>query len=182
MMTLGWIHTHPSQSCFLSSVDLHTHCGYQSILDEAGGGGGRGPEPRYDQPRYDHITTDTPHTLPLPPPYPITAPPVSVPVCTPYRPPTTPCSPATLHPPIPPPPPPPVAIVLSPKHAPSVGVFRLCHPEPAGLKEVQDCRKKGFHPDHQRNGSGPGNSVYDHAEHVQWQSAKHAHLVDLRST
>lgn len=110
MMTLGWIHTHPSQSCFLSSVDLHTHCGYQSILDEA------------------------------------------------------------------------VAIVLSPKHAPSVGVFRLCHPEPAGLKEVQDCRKKGFHPDHQRNGSGPGNSVYDHAEHVQWQSAKHAHLVDLRST
>ena len=26
---LGWIHTHPSQSCFLSSVDVHTHCGYQ---------------------------------------------------------------------------------------------------------------------------------------------------------
>lgn len=32
---LGWIHTHPSQSCFLSSVDVHTHCGYQTMLDEA---------------------------------------------------------------------------------------------------------------------------------------------------
>ena len=26
---LGWIHTHPTQTCFLSSVDVHTHCGYQ---------------------------------------------------------------------------------------------------------------------------------------------------------
>lgn len=26
---LGWIHTHPTQSCFLSSIDVHTHCGYQ---------------------------------------------------------------------------------------------------------------------------------------------------------
>lgn len=24
LLTLGWIHTHPSQTCFLSSVDLHT--------------------------------------------------------------------------------------------------------------------------------------------------------------
>ncbi len=32
---LGWIHTHPSQTCFLSSVDVHTHCGYQTMLDEA---------------------------------------------------------------------------------------------------------------------------------------------------
>jgi len=32
---LGWIHTHPTQSCFLSSVDVHTHCGYQTMLDEA---------------------------------------------------------------------------------------------------------------------------------------------------
>ena len=32
---LGWIHTHPSQSCFLSSIDVHTHCGYQTMLDEA---------------------------------------------------------------------------------------------------------------------------------------------------
>lgn len=29
---LGWIHTHPTQSCFLSSIDVHTHCGYQVWL------------------------------------------------------------------------------------------------------------------------------------------------------
>ncbi|KAJ6484536.1 hypothetical protein DFH09DRAFT_949296 [Mycena vulgaris] len=28
LITLGWIHTHPSQSCFMSSVDLHTHAGH----------------------------------------------------------------------------------------------------------------------------------------------------------
>ena len=28
---LGWIHTHPSQTAFLSSVDLHTHCGYIDV-------------------------------------------------------------------------------------------------------------------------------------------------------
>jgi STAM-binding protein len=32
---LGWIHTHPTQTCFLSSIDVHTHCGYQTMLDEA---------------------------------------------------------------------------------------------------------------------------------------------------
>ena len=30
---LGWIHTHPTQTCFLSSVDVHTHCGYQVGLE-----------------------------------------------------------------------------------------------------------------------------------------------------
>ena len=35
LLTLGWIHTHPTQSCFMSSVDLHTHCGYQVMLPEA---------------------------------------------------------------------------------------------------------------------------------------------------
>lgn len=34
---LGWIHTHPTQTCFLSSIDVHTHCGYQ-----VGRGVGRG--------------------------------------------------------------------------------------------------------------------------------------------
>ena len=29
LLTLGWIHTHPTQTCFMSSVDLHTHCSYQ---------------------------------------------------------------------------------------------------------------------------------------------------------
>eukprot|EP00884_Botryococcus_braunii_P019618 jgi/Botrbrau1/633/Bobra.0161s0024.2 len=32
---LGWIHTHPTQTCFLSSIDVHTQCGYQTMLDEA---------------------------------------------------------------------------------------------------------------------------------------------------
>lgn len=35
LITLGWIHTHPSQTSFMSSVDLHTHCSYQLILPEA---------------------------------------------------------------------------------------------------------------------------------------------------
>ncbi|CAH0491322.1 unnamed protein product [Peronospora farinosa] len=35
LLTLGWIHTHPKQDCFLSSVDIHTQCGFQSILPEA---------------------------------------------------------------------------------------------------------------------------------------------------
>ncbi|KLO07033.1 Mov34-domain-containing protein [Schizopora paradoxa] len=35
LMTLGWIHTHPTQSCFMSSVDLHTHAGFQCMLPES---------------------------------------------------------------------------------------------------------------------------------------------------
>ncbi|XP_032433768.1 STAM-binding protein-like A [Xiphophorus hellerii] len=35
LITLGWIHTHPTQTAFLSSVDLHTHCSYQIMLPEA---------------------------------------------------------------------------------------------------------------------------------------------------
>lgn len=35
LFVLGWIHTHPTQSCFLSSVDLHTQNGYQIMLPEA---------------------------------------------------------------------------------------------------------------------------------------------------
>ncbi|KAJ7450735.1 hypothetical protein B0H11DRAFT_2077011 [Mycena galericulata] len=29
------IHTHPSQSCFTSSVDLHTHASFQRMLPES---------------------------------------------------------------------------------------------------------------------------------------------------
>ncbi|KAG0579254.1 hypothetical protein KC19_4G085600 [Ceratodon purpureus] len=29
LFQLGWIHTHPKQTCFMSSVDLHTHYSYQ---------------------------------------------------------------------------------------------------------------------------------------------------------
>uniref|UniRef100_A0A915PBP6 MPN domain-containing protein n=1 Tax=Setaria digitata TaxID=48799 RepID=A0A915PBP6_9BILA len=35
LITLGWIHTHPTQTAFLSSVDLHTHYSYQLMLSEA---------------------------------------------------------------------------------------------------------------------------------------------------
>lgn len=35
LFILGWIHTHPSQSCFLSSIDLHTQNSYQIMLPEA---------------------------------------------------------------------------------------------------------------------------------------------------
>ncbi|KAF8064849.1 hypothetical protein FPV67DRAFT_1419581 [Lyophyllum atratum] len=35
LITLGWIHTHPSKSCFMSSVDLHTHAGLQRMLPES---------------------------------------------------------------------------------------------------------------------------------------------------
>jgi STAM-binding protein len=31
----GWIHTHPTQTCFMSSRDLHTQAGYQTFLPES---------------------------------------------------------------------------------------------------------------------------------------------------
>lgn len=34
-MVLGWIHTHPTQTCFMSSRDLHTHVGYQVMMPES---------------------------------------------------------------------------------------------------------------------------------------------------
>lgn len=35
LITLGWIHTHPTQTCFLSSLDLHTQASYQALLPES---------------------------------------------------------------------------------------------------------------------------------------------------
>jgi len=35
LMTLGWIHTHPTQTCFMSSRDQHTQAGYQVQMAEA---------------------------------------------------------------------------------------------------------------------------------------------------
>eukprot|EP01023_Acetabularia_acetabulum_P066322 TRINITY_DN8944_c0_g1_i1.p1 TRINITY_DN8944_c0_g1~~TRINITY_DN8944_c0_g1_i1.p1 ORF type:complete len:548 (-),score=86.01 TRINITY_DN8944_c0_g1_i1:393-1949(-) len=32
---LGWIHTHPTQTCFMSSIDVHTQCGRQTEMPEA---------------------------------------------------------------------------------------------------------------------------------------------------
>jgi len=35
LFPIGWIHTHPSQSCFMSSIDLHTQYSYQVMVPEA---------------------------------------------------------------------------------------------------------------------------------------------------
>lgn len=35
LIVLGWIHTHPTQTCFMSSRDLHTHGGYQVMMPES---------------------------------------------------------------------------------------------------------------------------------------------------
>ena len=35
LQVLGWIHTHPTQTAFLSSVDVHTQYSYQRLLGEA---------------------------------------------------------------------------------------------------------------------------------------------------
>ncbi|KAI8966304.1 hypothetical protein F5Y11DRAFT_343693 [Daldinia sp. FL1419] len=35
LLILGWIHTHPTQTCFMSSRDLHTQSGYQIMLPES---------------------------------------------------------------------------------------------------------------------------------------------------
>lgn len=72
LFMLGWIHTHPTQSCFLSSVDLHTQNSYQIMLPES------------------------------------------------------------------------IAIVCSPKHDPSWGIFRLT--DPSGINIIKACPKTGFHP------------------------------------
>ncbi|KAI0108799.1 hypothetical protein F4776DRAFT_410743 [Hypoxylon sp. NC0597] len=35
LLMLGWIHTHPTQTCFMSSRDLHTQSGYQVMMPES---------------------------------------------------------------------------------------------------------------------------------------------------
>ncbi|CRK31285.1 hypothetical protein BN1708_015923 [Verticillium longisporum] len=35
LLVLGWIHTHPTQTCFMSSRDLHTQAGYQIMMPES---------------------------------------------------------------------------------------------------------------------------------------------------
>ncbi|KAK9449945.1 uncharacterized protein V1518DRAFT_426815 [Limtongia smithiae] len=78
LFTLGWIHTHPTQTCFLSSVDVHTQNSYQLMLPEA------------------------------------------------------------------------VAIVCSPSHEPSWGVFRLT--DPPGIQAITNCRATAtFHPHAESN-------------------------------
>ncbi|KAK2958745.1 putative STAM-binding protein [Blattamonas nauphoetae] len=35
LIMIGWIHTHPTQKAFLSSIDLHTHLPYQMMMPES---------------------------------------------------------------------------------------------------------------------------------------------------
>ncbi|KAK0712786.1 hypothetical protein B0T26DRAFT_649441 [Lasiosphaeria miniovina] len=35
LIVIGWIHTHPTQTCFMSSRDLHTQAGYQVMMAES---------------------------------------------------------------------------------------------------------------------------------------------------
>ncbi|KAJ0310630.1 hypothetical protein Brms1b_008668 [Colletotrichum noveboracense] len=35
LLMVGWIHTHPTQTCFMSSRDLHTQAGYQVMMPES---------------------------------------------------------------------------------------------------------------------------------------------------
>ena len=35
LFVLGWIHTHPTQTCFMSSRDLHTQSGFQAMMPES---------------------------------------------------------------------------------------------------------------------------------------------------
>jgi|MDTA01.1.fsa_nt_gb hypothetical protein len=97
---------------------------------------------------------------------------------------------ASIHPPSPPQS---IAIVLSPKHLPSCRVFRLCHPNPPGLREVQECHmskpelRNRHHPDHKRGDSSepgahgdPRGAVYEEAPHVRFDPQRNVKLVDLR--
>ncbi|CAH1170902.1 unnamed protein product [Phaedon cochleariae] len=55
LITVGWIHTHPTQNAFLSSVDLHTHCAYQLLMPEAIA---IVCAPKFSQTEYFHLTPD----------------------------------------------------------------------------------------------------------------------------
>ncbi|KAL2636192.1 hypothetical protein R1flu_007671 [Riccia fluitans] len=104
LFQFGWIHTHPSQSCFMSSIDLHTHYSYQVMLPEA------------------------------------------------------------------------IAIVMAPTDSSrKYGMFRLS--EPSGLKTIQSCDKRGFHPHDQPSDGSP---IYESSYHVHLNSKVSCTVVDLR--
>ncbi|KAH7436131.1 hypothetical protein KP509_05G004000 [Ceratopteris richardii] len=104
LFQLGWIHTHPKQSCFMSSIDLHTHYSYQVMLPEA------------------------------------------------------------------------IAIVMAPTDTTRTsGIFRLS--DPGGIKTIQNCQRRGFHPHEQPL---DGSSIYEHCSHVLMSSSLTYQVADLR--
>lgn len=106
LLQIGWIHTHPTQTCFMSSRDLHTQAGYQIMMDES------------------------------------------------------------------------VAIVCSPSHEPSWGVFRLT--KPPGLQHLLNCAQTDTFHQH----SLPANALYKDAKnppgHVFVTSRMDYWVRDLR--
>lgn len=104
LFQLGWIHTHPTQSCFMSSVDLHTHYSYQVMLPEA------------------------------------------------------------------------IAIVMAPTDSRrKYGIFRLSYP--GGIKVIQKCQLRGFHP---HDEPSDGNPIYEHCGHVLMSETLQYQVMDLR--
>lgn len=108
LFILGWIHTHPSQTCFLSSIDLHTQSSYQLMLNEA------------------------------------------------------------------------VAIVCSPSHTPSWGVFRLT--DPPGIPTLKKCRitTSTFHPHPEPNLYVPAYNP-GHVLFTEQMDKNSFHVQDLRT-
>ncbi|BFI24722.1 STAM-binding protein [Marchantia polymorpha subsp. ruderalis] len=105
LFQLGWIHTHPSQTCFMSSVDLHTHYSYQIMLQEA------------------------------------------------------------------------IAIVMAPTDTDrKFGIFRLS--DPGGVKTIQQCQKRGFHPHEEPSDGSP---IYEHCAHVYMNPQLRFDVIDLRN-
>ncbi|KAL2653668.1 hypothetical protein R1flu_021796 [Riccia fluitans] len=105
LFQLGWIHTHPSQTCFMSSIDLHTHYSYQIMLQEA------------------------------------------------------------------------IAIVMAPTDTDrKFGIFRLS--DPGGIKTIQQCQQRGFHPHEEPLGGG---TIYEHSSHVYMNPNLRYDVIDLRN-
>ncbi|KAG0616112.1 hypothetical protein M758_5G091200 [Ceratodon purpureus] len=105
LFQLGWIHTHPTQTCFMSSIDLHTHYSYQIMLPEA------------------------------------------------------------------------IAIVMAPTDSSrTFGIFRLA--EPGGVKVIQECQRRGFHPHEDPPDGGP---IYEHCNHVYMNPKLQFDVIDLRA-
>ncbi|KAL3685643.1 hypothetical protein R1sor_003665 [Riccia sorocarpa] len=106
LFQLGWIHTHPSQTCFMSSIDLHTHYSYQIMLQEA------------------------------------------------------------------------IAIVMAPTDTDrKFGIFRLS--DPGGIKAIQQCQKRGFHPHEE---PPDGGTIYEHCSHVYMNPSLRFDVIDLRNS
>ncbi|TEA18478.1 AMSH-like protease sst2 [Colletotrichum sidae] len=104
LLMVGWIHTHPTQTCFMSSRDLHTQAGYQVMMPES------------------------------------------------------------------------IAIVCSPRHNPSYGIFRLTNPP--GLTHILQCTKSETF--HQHSIDGLYTGARNPPGHVYHSDKLDFYVKDLR--